>query len=176
MWAGAAISLGVASAAAGQQSGKAGAPPVNTSQSLHLPENPQLFGTTMPSVIKATAIVNGSVITQTDVDQRLAFLSIANNQPIPAEQIDALRQQILRNLIDETLEIQAAKTEKIDIKKSDIDRTVERVAAGFQADHRSARRLPSVPRLVDRLAASSDRRRDCVAPAPAVEDRGHGRR
>lgn len=128
LWAGAAISLGVASAAAGQQSGKAGAQPVNTSQSLHLPENPQLFGTTMPSVIKATAIVNGSVITQTDVDQRLAFLSIANNQPIPAEQIDTLRQQILRNLIDETLEIQAAKTEKIDIKKSDIDRTVERVA------------------------------------------------
>jgi peptidyl-prolyl cis-trans isomerase SurA len=68
------------------------------------------------------------VITQTDVDQRLAFLAIANNQPIPADQIDTLRQQILRNLIDETLEIQAAKTEKIDIKKSDIDRTVARVA------------------------------------------------
>lgn len=82
----------------------------------------------MPSVIKATAIVNGDVITQTDVDQRLSFLSIANGQPIPADQVDTLRQQVLRNLIDETLEIQAAKTEKIDIKKSDIDRTVQRVA------------------------------------------------
>jgi peptidyl-prolyl cis-trans isomerase SurA len=82
----------------------------------------------MPSVIMATAIVNGDVITQTDVDQRLAFLSIANGQPIPTDQIDELRQQLLRNLIDETLEIQAAKTEKIDVKKSDIDRTVQRVA------------------------------------------------
>ena len=125
--AGAAVLAGVASVAAAQATDQA-APPVNTSQALHLPENPQLFGTTMPSVIKATAIVNGSVITQTDVDQRLAFLSIANNQPIPADQIDALRQQVLRNLIDETLEIQAARTEKIDIKKSDIDRTVTRVA------------------------------------------------
>ena len=44
----------------------------------NLPENPQLFGTAMPSVVKATAIVNGEIITQTDVDQRLALLAIAN--------------------------------------------------------------------------------------------------
>jgi peptidyl-prolyl cis-trans isomerase SurA len=126
--AGAAVLLGVASAAAGQQADDQDSPPVNSSQALHLPENPQLFGTGMPSVIKATAIVNGDVITQTDVDQRLQFLSIANGQAIPADQVDALRQQVLRNLIDETLEIQAAKTEKIEIKKADIDRTVARVA------------------------------------------------
>ena len=46
-------------------------------------ENPQLFGTAMPSVIKATAIVNGDVITQTDVDQRLALLAIANGGKHP---------------------------------------------------------------------------------------------
>ena len=128
--AGAAVLLGVATAAVGQQADDQGSPPINSSESLHLPENPELFGSTMPSVIKATAIVNGDVITQTDVDQRLAFLSIANNQPIPTDQIDELRQQLLRNLIDETLEIQAAKTEKIDVKKSDVDRTVQRVAEG----------------------------------------------
>jgi peptidyl-prolyl cis-trans isomerase SurA len=103
-------------------------PEINSSQSLHLPENPELFGTTMPSVVKATALVNGEVITQTDIDQRLALLAIANGAPIPADQVEALRQQVLRNLIDETLEIQAAKTEKIDVSKSDIDRTLARVA------------------------------------------------
>jgi peptidyl-prolyl cis-trans isomerase SurA len=103
-------------------------PEVNSTQSLHLPENPELFGTTMPSVVKATALVNGEVITQTDIDQRLALLAIANGSPIPADQVEALRQQVLRNLIDETLEIQAAKTEKIDVSKSDIDRTLVRVA------------------------------------------------
>jgi len=104
----------------------------STTQALKLPENPQLFGTAIPSVIKATAIVNGDVITQTDVDQRLALLAIANGGKIPPEEVDSLRQQVLRNLIDETLEIQAAKTEKIEWKTSDIDRTVERVAGNVK--------------------------------------------
>ncbi|MES2137463.1 MAG: peptidylprolyl isomerase [Pseudomonadota bacterium] len=100
-----------------------------STQSLRLPENPQIFGSPMPSVIKATALVNGDVITQTDVDQRLALLAIANGGQIPADEVERLRQQVLRNLIDETLQIQAAKTEKIEIRKSDIDKTVARVAA-----------------------------------------------
>jgi len=130
--AGAAVLLAVASAAAAQQANNQTPQPINSTQALHLPENPEVFGTAMPSVIKATAIVNGDVITGTDVDQRLALLAIANGTDIPPDQVDALRQQVLRNLIDETLEIQAAKADKIDIKKSDIDRTVERVASGIK--------------------------------------------
>jgi len=107
-------------------------PAVNSTQSLKLPQNPQVFGNAMPSVVKATAIVNGYVITQTDVRQRLALLAIANGGQIPAEQIDPLSQQVLRNLIDETLQVQAAKTEKIDIKQSDIDKTVARVAGNVK--------------------------------------------
>lgn len=130
--AGAAILVGVATAAVAQQADEQNSPPINSTQSLHLPQNPQVFGAGMPPVIKATAIINGDVITQTDVDQRLALLAIANGNEIPADQVDALRQQVLRNLIDETLQIQAAKTDKIEIKKADIDRTVERVASGVK--------------------------------------------
>jgi peptidyl-prolyl cis-trans isomerase SurA len=130
--AGAAIFVGVATAAVAQQADEQNSQSINTTQSLHLPQNPQVFGAGMPPVIKATAIVNGDVITQTDVDQRLALLAIANGNEIPADQVDALRQQVLRNLIDETLQIQAAKTDKIEIKKADIDRTVERVASGVK--------------------------------------------
>ena len=130
MGAAALCAIAVATSAIAQQTNPAPQPErVNTSKSLKLPENAEVFGTVMPSVIKATAIVNGEVITQTDVDQRLALLSIAQGG-IPAEEVDRLRQQILRNLIDETLEIQAAKTEKIEVKSSDIDRTVQRVASG----------------------------------------------
>jgi peptidyl-prolyl cis-trans isomerase SurA len=82
----------------------------------------------MPSIVKATAIVNGNVITQTDIDQRLAFMAIANGGQIPADEVQRLREQVLRNLIDELLQIQAAKTEKIDVKQSEIDKTIERVA------------------------------------------------
>ena len=133
-WQGAAAVAVIAgtSALAQQQPGAPAAPAPSTVQSLRLPENPQLFGSAMPSVVKATAIVNGDVITQTDIDQRLALLAIANGGQIPAEEVDRLRQQVLRNLIDETLQIQAAKAEKIDIKQSDIDRTVARVAGNVQ--------------------------------------------
>lgn len=100
----------------------------NSSQSLKLPQNPEVFGNAMPSVVKATAIVNGEVITQTDIEQRLQLLVIANGGLIPPEERQRVSQQVLRNLIDETLEIQAAKQAKIDIKKSDIDKTLARVA------------------------------------------------
>jgi peptidyl-prolyl cis-trans isomerase SurA len=117
--------LAVAGTALAQQAANE---PSSTS-ALKLPENPQLFGSAMPSVIKASAIVNGEIITQTDIDQRLALLAIANGGQIPAEEMDRLRQQVLRNLIDETLQIQAAKQAEITIKPADIDRTLARVAS-----------------------------------------------
>ena len=128
----AAIALATASTAIAQQSDDSAADQPDSTSALKLPENPTVFGSAMPSVVKATAIVNGDVITQTDIDQRLALLAIANGGKIPADEVERLRQQVLRNLIDETLQIQAAKTEKITIKPSDIDRTVTRVASGVK--------------------------------------------
>ncbi|MFL6851737.1 MAG: peptidylprolyl isomerase [Sphingomicrobium sp.] len=127
---GAAVTLGLASGAIAQETPKAEEqqPAVNSSESLRLPQNPQVFGTAMPSVVKATAIVNGDIITQTDIEQRLALLAIAQGGKIPDEERQRLSEQVLRNLIDEDLQIQAAKAEKIEVKKSDIDRTVQRVA------------------------------------------------
>jgi peptidyl-prolyl cis-trans isomerase SurA len=132
-----AAALAAASGAPAQDPGRSGAqpqqqPPVNTAQSLKLPENAQVFGSAMPSVIKATAIVNGDVITPTDIDQRVALLVIANGGQISADELQRLREQVLRNLIDETLEIQAAKDDKITIKPSDIDRSLQRVAANVK--------------------------------------------
>src|SRR6185437_7690254 len=66
----------------------------------------------------------------TDIDQRLALLAISNNTEIPANQLEQLRQQMLRNLIDETLEIQAAKADKITVSDKEIDRAVQKIAAG----------------------------------------------
>jgi peptidyl-prolyl cis-trans isomerase SurA len=128
------VAVVAASSAVAQQDSGTPAPSSapSTTKALRLPENPQVFGTPIPSVVKATAIVNGDVITQTDVDQRVALLAIANGGQIPQNELDSLRQQVLRNLIDETLQIQAAKTEKIEWKASDIDRTVERVAGNVK--------------------------------------------
>lgn len=128
-YAAAAIALAVATTAAAQTAPDAAqAPEQGSASALKLPENPQLFGTAMPSVVKATAMVNGEVITQTDVEQRLALLAVANEGKLPTDQMDQLRQQVLRNLIDETLQIQAAKAAEINVTEKDIDRTLARVA------------------------------------------------
>ena len=132
VWYAAALALGTATAAVAQQEAPPATPAPSSTSTLNLPTNPQVFGSAMPSVIKATAIINSEVVTQTDIDQRLALLALANGGKIPAEEVDRLRQQVLRNLIDETLEIQAAKAEKITIKPTDIDKTLQRVAANIK--------------------------------------------
>ena len=84
-WVAAAVTAALASAAFAQEApAPSPAPTANSAEALRLPQNPQVFGQTMPSVIKATAIVNGDVITQTDVDQRLTLLAIAQGTEIPA--------------------------------------------------------------------------------------------
>ncbi|MDQ3139142.1 MAG: peptidylprolyl isomerase [Pseudomonadota bacterium] len=121
------LGLAVAGAAFAQ-----GTPKVNSATALRLPENPVIYGSPLPQVVKATAIINGEVITQTDIDQRIALLAIASGQAVPANEVERLRQQVLRNLIDETLQIQAAKAEEILVKPADIDRTVARVAGNVK--------------------------------------------
>jgi peptidyl-prolyl cis-trans isomerase SurA len=104
----------------------------NSASALGIPEELQVFGTAIPSVIKATAIVNGDVITQTDIDHRVALLVLSQGGEIDPNELERVRQQVLRNLIDETLQIQAARAEEIQIKQSDIDRTIERVAGNLK--------------------------------------------
>ena len=125
-----ATGVAVGLAAGGMAIAQAGQ--ANSSNPLNLPADVTVYGNTMPDVIKATAIVNGEVITQTDINQRLAFLLIASDaQPNP-EELQRLRQQVFSNLIDETLQIQAAKAAEIEITDAEIDRTVERVASNVK--------------------------------------------
>ena len=130
-----------------------------------------MFGSPLPQVVKATAIVNGEVITQTDIDQRIALLAIASGQAVPEDELERLRQQVLRNLIDETLQIQAAKTEEIIVKPADIDRTVDARCRQCEADPRADGRLPRQQWLVDPRHPPPDRGRDRLAPPAERQDR-----
>lgn len=94
----------------------------SSTDALNIPANPEIFGERDPSVITATAIVNGHVITGTDVDQRTALILLANGATqIPADELQRLRAQVLRNLVDETLQIQAAEAADIKVEQSEID-------------------------------------------------------
>ncbi|RZM23549.1 MAG: peptidylprolyl isomerase, partial [Sphingomonas sp.] len=72
--------------AASQDSGAPEAS-ANRGGNLDLPSNPQIFGKVDPNVRKPTAIVNGTVITGTDVDQRLAFLLAARDMKLSEQEM-----------------------------------------------------------------------------------------
>lgn len=95
---------------------------------LNIPANPTMFGKNDPNLRRATAIINGEIVTGTDVEQRLALIVSANGGKISAEETERLRMQVLRNLIDETLQIQEAKAADVPADDAQVESTYERVA------------------------------------------------
>ena len=95
-------------------------------------QNVTVLGNADPAVRKATAIVNGEVITDTDVEQRLNLVLAANQGRIEAEERERLRFQVLRNLIDEKLQIQEATENDVTVTDAEIEQALGRVAGNFR--------------------------------------------
>lgn len=118
---------------------------------LDIPANSQIFGKFDPNIRKATAIVNDVVITGTDVDQRAA-LSVPIDQwsKLNEQEMRQLRFQVLRQLIDETLEIQHAKSNDITVTATEMNQGFDRVANNFS-------KSPAELRTYLRTVGSSER-------------------
>lgn len=99
---------------------------------LNLPGNLTVFGKPDPNRRTATAIINGDIITGTDVEQRLALIAIANGGRIPENERDRLRAQVLRNLIDESLQIQEAVANEITIEPAEIEERYAVLSRNFR--------------------------------------------
>ena len=95
---------------------------------LALPENPQIFGKIDANHRSATVIINGEVVTGTDVDQRVALVVAASGGKIAPEELQRLRLQVLRNLMDETLQIQEAKSQSLVVDDDEVDASYNRIA------------------------------------------------
>ena len=98
---------------------------------LQMPEL-TIMGTVDPNVRKATAIVNGDIITDTDVDHRLGLVLIANGGQVSPEERNVLRLQVLRNLIDEKLQIQEAAQHQVNVPEAEVEQAYGRIAANFR--------------------------------------------
>ncbi len=99
---------------------------------LDLPPGLKLFGKADPNIRKPTAIVNDTVLTGTDVDQRLNLIIALNKLNLKPEERDQYRMMILRQLIDETLQIQEAKANEITVDPKEIDSSFGGVARRLQ--------------------------------------------
>jgi peptidyl-prolyl cis-trans isomerase SurA len=69
-----------------------------------------------PPAVQSTqivAVVNGEVISNIDVDNRARLFALSTGMPLTPDVIDRLKQQILRQLIDERLRMQEVQRRKI---------------------------------------------------------------
>ncbi|WP_167954348.1 peptidylprolyl isomerase [Sphingomonas jejuensis] len=133
-----ALVIGIAASGAAvpalAQEAPASAPAADAAQraALDIPADVVLFGNDT-AVRKPTAVINGEIITRSDVDHRLALTLLANQgQQIPQEEIERLRLQVLRNLIDEMLQIQEARANEITVSAAEIQQSYDRVAQNFR--------------------------------------------
>ena len=121
------IAAGIGLAASATGLGAQTAPAVD--DPFGIPSDISLLGEPNPNVRTATAIVNGQVITGTDVDQRVALVTSASNNQLGEEELQRLRMQVLRNLIDETLQIQAAVAQEIEVTPAEVNQRYDALAA-----------------------------------------------
>lgn len=102
---------------------------VGSADALNIPDNITVLGENNPNLRRATAIVNGTIVTGTDVDQRVALVIAANDAgEVPEEELKRLRLQVLRNLIDETLQIQEAAALEMAVTPEEVQQTYVRLA------------------------------------------------
>jgi peptidyl-prolyl cis-trans isomerase SurA len=95
---------------------------------FEFPADINFLGQTDPNMRRATARVNGNIITGTDVDHRVALIVAAQETAIPPEEMERLRLQVLRNLIDETLQVQEASALEMEVTADEVDESYARFA------------------------------------------------
>ncbi len=82
-------------------------------------------------IMRAVAIVNEDVISVFDVDRRLSLvLASTGGRPSPQE-VEQLRQQVLRGLVDEKLQMQEAREHDISIESQMLDNYFANIARNF---------------------------------------------
>lgn len=78
---------------------------------------------------RAVARVNGTVITSTDIDHRLALILAAQSVELPPEEVARLRLQVFFNLVDETIQAQEAAALEMEVTTDEVNQAYAEYAA-----------------------------------------------
>ena len=101
---------------------------VEGSDAFNFPADIEFIRQADPNQRRATARVNGNIITGTDVDERVALVIASNQVEVPEEEMQRLRLQVLRNLIDETLQVQEAAAQEMEVEAEEVNAAYENFA------------------------------------------------
>ena len=83
--------------------------------------------TKQPATMRAAAIVNDTIISTYDLDQRIKLVMVTSGAQ-GADAVKRLRPQVLRQLVDETLQLQEAHKLSVKITQDDLDKNFKRIA------------------------------------------------
>lgn len=79
-------------------------------------------------VLGIAAIVNDAVISRYDLDQRVRLVMVTSGiQPTP-ENVERIREQVLRSLVDEKLQLQEAERLKIEVEPEEVNSSIDTIA------------------------------------------------
>ncbi len=78
--------------------------------------------------VRTVAVVNDSVISTFDLDQRVRLLLVTSGQNPTPDLIKRYRPQVLKTLIDEMLQTQEAFKFKVQVGNEEVDKSVARIA------------------------------------------------
>lgn len=103
---------------------------------MALSASPAAAQTKLPALPKApagvtegiAAVVNDDVVSTVDVRNRAVFILASAGAPITTEAIERARPQAMRTLVDEHLQIQEAKENKITIEEKEVDAALSSIA------------------------------------------------
>lgn len=74
-------------------------------------------------------VVNKDAITAADVDERVRLINLSAGKPVSTPIPEALRKQIIQGMVEESLQLQAAKAKKIKVDEADVEKALETLAA-----------------------------------------------
>lgn len=77
---------------------------------------------------RIAAVVNEEAISMSDVQARLRMMVLSAGMPDTAETRQRLMPQVLRQLVDERLQLQEAKRLNVTVPQAEIDKAIERIA------------------------------------------------
>ena len=81
----------------------------------------------VPAGSRIVATVEGDVITNDDIDSRTRLFALSTGLPLAGDVLDRLKPQIVRQLIDERLRLQAARNRKIVVQPNDIAAAIREI-------------------------------------------------
>ena len=80
------------------------------------------------NTLRAAAVVNDIVISTYDLDQRVKLYMVTSGGEQSAETAKRMRPQILRQLVDELLQLQEAQESKVQVTSEDLEKSLKRIA------------------------------------------------